>query len=278
MNLVLKIDDWLKDILVDPISKQPLTKENTTWHSSTGFIYNEYKGIPDFRIRFTQTEEQWKVGQEVFEDWLKNNYLKKGEQDKSVYDNEIKIDAPMYEKLTLDGRVLDVGGQLGHIRRYMSENQEYCSIDPFITVPFLVEGCKNLFKAYPYHLPLNFIGGFAEFLPFKDASFDTVNMRSCIDHFFSPEIALLEAYRVLKPNGKLIIGMSVEQKNVKSFVKDKVRGVLGLFNHKFLDHHIWHPEHQALLDLCTSKRFVLQKEIWQSDSVIYVEFRKTKWQ
>jgi SAM-dependent methyltransferase len=270
----LTIDSWLKDILVDPISKQTLSKGNGGWFSSSGFKYKEYKGIPDFRIRFTQTEKQWKEGQDVFEEWLKNNYLKKGEESTSFYQDEIKIDAPMYEQLTLEGRVLDVGGQLGHIRRYMTTGQEYCSIDPFITAPFLVEGCNNLFKNYPYHLPLNFIGGFAEFLPFKDASFDTVNMRSCIDHFFSPEVALLEAYRVLKPAGKLIIGMSVEQKTLKNNLKEAARSILSIFNDKFKDHHIWHPEYDQLIKLCTSKDFVVYKEIWQSKSVVYIEFRK----
>lgn len=271
---LLTIDDWLKNILVDPISKQKISKNGVFWSSSSGFMYNEHNGIPDLRIRFTQTEKDWKKGQDFFEKWMKANYLSKGESDDSFYKNEILRDAPMYKQLVLDGRVLDVGGQMGHVRKFMNLNQEYCSIDPFITVPFLVKGCKNLFKNYPYHIPLNFVGGFAEFLPFKDACFDTVNMRSCIDHFFSPEVALLEAYRVLRPGGKLIIGMTVEKSGVKDKLKNQLRNVLGLFNNSFKDHHIWHPTYKGLIDLCSSKNFSLKKEIWQTSSIIYTEFRK----
>ena len=37
-------------------------------------------------------------------------------------------------------------------------------------------------------------------------------MRSDIDHFQDPYLALKEAHRVLKPNGMLLIGASIENK------------------------------------------------------------------
>ena len=35
-------------------------------------------------------------------------------------------------------------------------------------------------------------------------------MRSVLDHFHSPDLALFEAARVLKRNGKLVIGLYVD--------------------------------------------------------------------
>ena len=44
-------------------------------------------------------------------------------------------------------------------------------------------------------------------LPFPDASFDTVTFIACLNHIPYRNEALLEAYRVLKPRGKIIATM-----------------------------------------------------------------------
>ena len=43
-----------------------------------------------------------------------------------------------------------------------------------------------------------------EKLPYPDNHFDIVYSKSCIEHFYYPEIVFEEAYRVLKPSGKFI--------------------------------------------------------------------------
>jgi SAM-dependent methyltransferase len=53
---------------------------------------------------------------------------------------------------------------------------------------------------------LDVIGGAAEALPFKDCTFDFALMVTTICFVDNPEAALQEAYRVLKPNGSLVIG------------------------------------------------------------------------
>ncbi|MDD5617921.1 MAG: methyltransferase domain-containing protein [Candidatus Omnitrophica bacterium] len=52
---------------------------------------------------------------------------------------------------------------------------------------------------------LNLVQGDAVNLPFKDNSFDTVLSTFSLEHFVSPKDSLLEAKRVLKKNGRLII-------------------------------------------------------------------------
>jgi ubiquinone/menaquinone biosynthesis C-methylase UbiE len=52
---------------------------------------------------------------------------------------------------------------------------------------------------------VTFEKGAAESLPFNDASFDKVTCRVAPHHFLSVERFCLEAHRVLKPGGKLLI-------------------------------------------------------------------------
>lgn len=274
-NLVIEIahPEWLKDILVDPISKSNLKRQGNTYISELGFSYCIKEGIPDFRIRLNQFEKDWQKGQESYEKWMEY-YLNNAEKNNSFYPKELERDAPMYEKLVLEGRVLDVGGNLGAIRKYMKKQQQHVSIDPFINVNKLATGKVNFFKTYPMHIPLNFIAGFAEFLPFKSASFDTVNMRSCIDHFFNPELSLLETHRVLKENGKVIIGMTVKVNSVKNTLKENARIVLNLFTSRFEDNHIWHPTRDELISMFNKCGFHLEDEVWQNENVWYSSFRK----
>lgn len=276
MKPTIVTETWLKNILCDPISKSPLELVNESYYvNKDGFAYSVHKDVVDFRIRLSQSEHEWLEGQEEFEKWM-ISYLDNAEKNKQFYSIEQKADTKMYEKLKLEGRVLDVGGQMGHIRKYMSKNQEYCSIDPFISVVDLVEGRNNLFDNYPLSTPLNFIGGYAEFLPFKSLVFDTVNMRSCIDHFFNPELSLLEANRILKEDGKLIIGMTVEVSSLKFVLKERLRSFLGLFTKRYRDHHIWHPTRDGIISMCKTCGFELEDEIWQSENIWYSSFRKGK--
>lgn len=269
------MDSWLKNILVDPISKSPwvdFTSDNITFEN--GLVFPVTNQIPDLRIKLSRGAQEWLEGQKSFEEWMVK-YLDQGESDPQFYKNE-KAYLPVYETMTLDGRVLDVGGQLGHIRHFMKADQEYCSIDPFINAHKLVVGRKNLFEAYPLSRPLHFIAGFAEFLPFKTATFDTVNMRSCLDHFYNPEIALFEAFRVLKDGGKLIIGTRLDGLDFKAEMIELVRPVFALFNKKYKDHHIWHPTEADLDALLASCGFKVTNKIWQLKDVLYIECRKQK--
>jgi len=274
MKVTIVTETWLKNILCDPISKDSVVlNDGLHYINSNGFAYSIHNMVPDFRVRLSQSENEWKEGQDEFEKW-KVSYLNNAEINEGYYPLEQSRDSKMYEKLPLEGRVLDVGGQLGNIRKYMSHNQEYCSIDPFITAVSLVENKKNLFKNYPLSTPLNLIGGYAEFLPFKNSSFNTVNMRSCIDHFFNPELSLLEANRILNNNGKLIIGMTVEVNSLKFVLKERLRSILGLFTKRYRDHHIWHPTRESIISMCKTCGFELEDEIWQSENIWYSSFRK----
>ena len=268
----LIISPWLRELLVDPISKMPFIEQNENgFRAPCGLVYRYKDGVPDFRVKLTIGAQKWVAAQHAFESWI-GQYFANGEADPMFYKREQERDRPIYEVMKLSGRILDVGGQLGHIRKYMELHQEYCSIDPFIGVHVLARGRKNLFANYPLSSPLNLVGGFAEFLPFTDACFDTINMRSCLDHFLNPEIALLEAYRVLKKGGKLIIGITIQGNSFRSKAREVVRPIVSFFFHRYKNHHNWHPSYEGLMALCNSCGFDLEREIWQTDDVLYASF------
>lgn len=107
--------------------------------------------------------------------------------------------------------------------------------------------------------PLNFIAANAEFQPFLSESFDWVHMRSMLDHVQIPDLALLEALRVLRAGGRVLIGLYVQggkngrqrhplDRRLKEIFKMGISSI-GINNWK--DHHIWHPTYEELLKLIT---------------------------
>jgi hypothetical protein len=106
---------------------------------------------------------------------------------------------------------------------------------------------------YPFlGAEVDFVIGHGENLPFRSNAFDIVHLRSVIDHFLNPELALREVYKVMKKSGVLIIGVSLEK--LDSSVLSKIKKILKNLNvvKAQHDHHSWHPSIENLRILCTS--------------------------
>jgi len=274
-----KIDDWVREIIVDPLAKEQIkiSEDGKFIHSTYGRIYPIVNNIYDFRLlNNTTTDDQkvWKDGQDEYELFTP----KLIEEDNTNYDEEINENRKVYEQIPIIGSCLDVGGNNGTLRAFLDEKQKYVICDPYINVFNGIKSRPKLVESYPFlNDAVNFVSCDAEFLPFKSCSFDNVHMRSCIDHFLNPEQALNEAYRVLKDEGSLIIGLFVHggktgKETLIEHAKDIIRFVLPYMGvHKYTDHHIWHPTYDSLVNLITDNGFEVKKVYWQTDDICYIQ-------
>ena len=182
----------------------------------------------------------------------------------------------------MSGRILDVGGGCGTVREFLPDTVQYVSVDPYAAVLTQVPAPKE--RAYScLKRPLSFLAACAEFLPFTAWSFDWVHMRSVIDHVQIPDLALIEANRVLRDDGQLLVGLSVEGGKSgivtgKERLKHATKGILSAIGQpQYVDHHTFHPTLANLVKLITSNRFEVQDIYWQpgwNNSVCYVTAKK----
>jgi SAM-dependent methyltransferase len=283
MSKFVKVDKWLEQTLVDPLDKGPLVNRTTCLTSSYGRHYPIIDGIYDLRLltqHVGEVGELWKEGQKEYERWSDDLAKGDGKQD-YVAERESVLD--VYEAIPIVGRCLDIGGHQGRLRAFLSPGQEYVSVDPFLQIFKGMDSQKQLLEAFPcLQNPVNFICTFAEHLPFANASFDTAHMRSCIDHFYNPELALLEAQRVLKVGAQLIVGLYVEggrlgKRTPQEQAKEGARFVLSLVTNRYKDHHVWHPTYVELCGLIERTGFHIETTYWQRafiDRVCYIKARK----
>jgi ubiquinone/menaquinone biosynthesis C-methylase UbiE len=266
-----ELKPWVIAILAHPVTKQPCKPES----------FNNVNGIIDTRVFLKNTHgySEWAEGQDEYE-----NDANKGNISLAEYQSEIEGTRPVYQYYKLTGRILDCGGGAGTVREYLSDEVEFVSTDPWLQAPFASSPARK--AAYTcLNRPLNFIAATAEFQPFVEESFDWVHMRSMLDHVQVTDLALLEAKRILKPGGHVLIGLYVDggKSGVISFerrIKDSIKAVLGFIGiERWKDHHIWHPTYKNLLKLITDNGFEIEDTYWQpqwKDMVCYVCARKPR--
>ena len=286
INKFIKLDKWAKELIVDPLSKGPLnmSDDNNYLLSPYGRKYPIINGIFDLRVlnnETTRDQKIWKEGQCYFERWSQNLAARDKTQN---YFAEIEGVREVYEDIPLEGSCLDVGGHHGRLRHFIAHGQKYISCDPFLNGFDDLDKQPNLLKAYPILAePCNFICCDAELLPFRSCSFQTVHMRSVIDHFLNPELALNEAYRVLNFDGILIVGLYVcggklGKTDMKTSLEESAKGLLSVLGiKKFKDYHVWHPTYNELAKLLSDCGFGVEKVHWQkgyNNTVCYIRAKK----
>lgn len=260
---------WLISSLADPLTKQ---------QSSIG-DFQIRDGVLDARVFLKNTYgySEWAEGQDEYESLVSND-----RNTLEDYQREISFDRPTYEHFQLRGRVLDCGGGAGTVREFLPLETEFVSIDPWLYAPMASGPARK--EAYTcLRRPLNFIAATAEFIPFVAETFDWVHMRSMLDHVQVADLAIIEAMRVLKPGGYLLVGLYVEGGNsgvipLSRRIKDGVKDLLALCGiERWKDHHVWHPTYPALIKLISDNGFVVEDTFWQhgfEDCVCYVQALK----
>jgi len=275
------VTEWLESILVDPITKISTSPRD----------FPKVHGVIDARVFLKNTYgySKWSEGQEEFENWEAKNsasHVKKTSNQSMTnlekFRAEILYDKPIYENFRLLGRVLDVGGSSGMVREHLGKDVKYVSIDPNPNAPFNVD--LDRLQAYScLSQDFAFLCGTAEFLPFSASSFDWVHMRSMLDHVQVPDLALLEANRVLNLNGFLLVGISIEgnadgKLTLKEWAIENIRVLAKVFRiKKWQDHHLWHPTVPNLKKLISDNGFEIVEMYWQpihKNKVLYVKARK----
>jgi ubiquinone/menaquinone biosynthesis C-methylase UbiE len=256
------LDQWVLEILADPITKLP------TMPNAIGIS----EGVIDARrfMKNTVGFQQWNGGQSHYENWERATI--------EDYKKEREVDAPVYDHIKMLGRVLDVGGSIGAIREFLPKETQFVSVDPFLGCLDHIPPAKK--AVYPcLSERLNFVASCAEFLPFIAQSFDWVHMRSMLDHVHSPDLALCEARRVLKPDGKLVIGLYVDggktgRRSLDRQLKEILRPAFTTIGFKrFEDHHLFHPTFANLRKIVIDNGFRIEDVYWQPawrDTVCYV--------
>ena len=102
-------------------------------------------------------------------------------------------------------RLLDVAGGTGDISfRFLSRARDTEAVVLDMTESMLVEGRKRA-EAASLSDRLDWVTGDAMALPLKDASFDVYTISFGIRNVTRIQDALSEAYRVLKPGGRLMV-------------------------------------------------------------------------
>jgi SAM-dependent methyltransferase len=257
------LEPWFVAALRHPISKKPLAEKDCR-------VVN---GILDFRPDLPDAQV-WKSGQDAYEKWEKQQIRTGTDQ---LFKRELESVKEIYAAMPIKGACLDVGGLDGRIRSFMEPGQRYACVDPYPGAIADIALQLALTKAYPALVnPVNFVCGMAEYLPIADCTFDTVHMRSVIDHMNDPAQALREAARVLRPYGQIVVGVSVEagktgKLSLKERGRETLRSVLvALGVERYRDHHVWHPTWPTLKHLIETAGFTCAPPYWQSTRVVYV--------
>lgn len=264
------LQPWLTAILANPVTKQSCQPEH----------FSNVQGVIDARIflRNTHGYSDWAEGQQFYEE----EFSGKDGTTAEAYQAELDYDRPIYQHYPMTGRILDCGGGAGSVREFLSADVEFVSTDPWLQAPVAISATRKAVYSC-LNRPLNFIGATAEFQPFVADSFDWVHMRSMLDHVQVVDLALLEARRVLKPGGRVLIGLYVDggKSGIVSFerrLKDSIKAGLEFFGiDRWKDHHIWHPTYKNLLKLISDNGFAIEDTYWQphwNDMVCYVCARK----
>lgn len=126
-------------------------------------------------------------------------YIKNG---KKIYD------AFFEQKEPLRGNILDIGGGWGLYRQWWQPNETDVFIVHDPGVERFLRGAHQLHQTYydrAFKLPMTFVEGFGEELPYQDNLFDTCLIAATLDHCLHPQQVFMESYRCLKPRGSILV-------------------------------------------------------------------------
>jgi ubiquinone/menaquinone biosynthesis C-methylase UbiE len=160
------------------------------------------------RILKGHDTSRWMNSQLQFLDWAKDRrvftrgYIESG---KATYD-------VFFEKRgSLRGKILDIGGGWGLWRQWWEPSKSDLFIVHDPGIERFLRGPHKLHRDYyqrALSMPMVFVEGFGEGLPYRDGIFDISLVAATLDHCINPQRVIDEAYRCTKPKGSIIVVQS----------------------------------------------------------------------
>ncbi len=108
----------------------------------------------------------------------------------------------------LEGGVLDIGGGWGLFREWWQPGDSGVFVVHDPGVERFLRGPYQLHREYYQRalgLPMTFVEGYGEALPYADGVFDVCLIASALDHCIDPATVLNQAHRCLRPRGTLLL-------------------------------------------------------------------------
>jgi len=157
------------------------------------------------RAVFGEDAERWTKMQETFTAWAKD---RTSLSEDTVRSRAGAFDAFFAERGFLRGRVLDIGGGWGLFRQWWEPGPDGLfvvhdpGVDRFLQEPSPLH--RELYKR-AFSLPMTFVEGFGESLPYEDEVFDTCLMANTLYHCVQPGRVVAEAARCLARGGRALV-------------------------------------------------------------------------
>lgn len=195
-----KLEALLK-VIGDPITHEALEVSASYEHFiSKGVCYPIHSNIPIMLVQESQILkiygkkylEAWKIVQSVGEE----SYLFDGIEGNFSTENWLPakdVSKIICQYLHKDDSILDVGCGLLEKPAYIIDalaNAHFFGVDPMLGI---------MERNFP------FVQAYGDFLPFRSNTFEMILYVSSLDHLIKPIQSLREAYKILKPNGYLVI-------------------------------------------------------------------------
>lgn len=160
--------------------------------------------------------ENIKITKKGFEEsFSEENYYNKQTRD----DKHLELLLNLLKSKPKD-TILDLGTGTGYIAFPLAENNKDVNVIGLDIVTEILEENKKKAIEKGIH-NLKFISYDGEKFPFQDESIDIIISRYALHHFPDIQISFAEMYRILKPNGKLIISDPSPNDNDKYGFVDK---------------------------------------------------------
>lgn len=271
----------LEEMFFDWIDKPRAIYEAAELHPQLRKKPQEYLKLlhPDLEYKIIDEVLDCLVStQELSNDWKEQNekFLRYHRSlTPHTFFNSIPIDHYIGLKTTLAFskgiKVADIGGGTGH---FLSSFFRFPhEIEYFLVDPNVRELHDQFVRMYPelLEIPMGHIKANAEDLPFADETMDLVISSSAIDHYDDFKKFISESYRILKPQGQILISShlkkSVRKKSKSgSFLETVLRLIHRIKNRVAMDDHTLEFESMLPLeDSLKEKGFKLeQAEIFKN--------------